>query len=129
MVVVVGWGREGQGQGLLLLPGKTLPARANGFQTQGLEAHSLGALRPAGLDLAQPLEERQAEALCPRFYPPLTSLSVPDAALSKSLYLCMPPFPRLSNERRLMSERGWSSVCSKATSSGKPFLTAPGRRC
>lgn len=44
MVVVVGWGREGQGQGLLLLPGKTLLARANGFQTQGLGARSPGRL-------------------------------------------------------------------------------------
>lgn len=32
--------REGQGQGLPLLPGKTLWAGANGFQTQGLEAPS-----------------------------------------------------------------------------------------
>lgn len=44
MVVVVGWDWEGQGQGLLLFPGKTLLAGANGFQTQSLGAPSPGLL-------------------------------------------------------------------------------------
>lgn len=58
MVVVVGWDREGQGQGLLLLPGKTLLAGANGFQTQGLAASSPGLLSCRLVwDLALPLEK------------------------------------------------------------------------
>ena len=44
MVVVVGWAGVGQGQGLLLVPGKTLLAGANGFQTRGLGAASPGLL-------------------------------------------------------------------------------------
>lgn len=41
-MVVGGWAREGQGQGLLLVPGKTLLAGANGFQTRGPGAASPG---------------------------------------------------------------------------------------
>lgn len=89
-----GWDREGQGQGLPLLPGKTLLAGANGFQTEDLGASSPGLLScPLIWDLAQPLEKRWAGALSPRFCPSFISLFFLCGLEQVILPLCASIFP------------------------------------
>lgn len=129
MVVVVCWvGPGGAGPGPPASPWENIAGQSKWIPDSGpRSSHPRPALLSAGLDLAQPLEKWPAWDLSPGFYPSLISLSFSYAALRKSLYFCMPPFPHLSNERKRMSGGGWSSVCSKGTSSGKPSFIAPGR--